>query len=153
MDKRDKSIKATHLSPQEWTNIEVTKYSDIFKNVVDLGRLILKTCLVMNGASALALLAFIGRIWTSDMNIAVIGALSCSLYSFALGVLSVLIAIIFAYLAERESLTRPIAELGVLNKESTGYFIATIIFVAASILCYINALDKFVDATAKYASL
>lgn len=72
-----------------------------YNKVIELGELALKIAIVINGGAAIALLAFIGSVWSPYYNAPLtIIFLSIGLGSFSLGVLSGATAATAAYFSE-----------------------------------------------------
>ena len=64
--------------------IDTTRY----EKLIELGQLALKILVLINGGAAVALLAFIGNIWSSGIERCVAISLTSGIGAFALGVLS-----------------------------------------------------------------
>jgi len=58
-----------------------------FKSVILSGQSALKSCMVINGGAAVAVLAFTGKIWQTSVSYEVANALTTSIFIFCLGVL------------------------------------------------------------------
>lgn len=74
--------------------------SQMFRSVIDYGRDALKAAMLINGGAAIALLAFVGTIWSKKSAEAAAGSLACALASFSFGVLVAAVACAFAYCAQ-----------------------------------------------------
>lgn len=61
---------------------------EMLRSVITVGQSALKSALLINGGAAVALLAFIGRIWGAAESQPVLGALSVALMAYVSGVLS-----------------------------------------------------------------
>jgi hypothetical protein len=103
--------KHQHESNLEWykaqRQCEIENYkaqvlsdAEMFKSVIQAGQGALKASLLINGGAAVALLAFIGNIWTKMQGPAVVNALISSLISFGGGVLLGAIATGITYLTQ-----------------------------------------------------
>ena len=68
-----------------------------YEKKIELGQLALKILVLINGGAAVALLAFIGGIWTSGIERCVAVSLTIGIGAFALGVLSSAIAAYSAF--------------------------------------------------------
>jgi hypothetical protein len=103
--------KLQHKSNLEWykaqRQFEIENYraqvlsnAEMFKSVIQTGQGALKASFFINGGAAVALLAFIGNIWTKIQGPAVVTALISSLISFGGGVLLGAIATGTTYLGQ-----------------------------------------------------
>lgn len=72
----------------------------MFNSVIGFAQAALKTCLLVNGAATIALLTFIGNIWTKTQTPAVAQALSSSLALFAVGALLAAVATATTYITQ-----------------------------------------------------
>ena len=68
-----------------------------YQKRIELGQLALKILVLINGGAAVALLAFIGGIWTSGIERCVAISLTVGIGAFALGVLSGAVAAYSAF--------------------------------------------------------
>ena len=68
-----------------------------YEKMIELGQLSLKILVLINGGAAVALLAFIGGIWTSGIESCVAISLTFGIGAFSLGVLSGAIAAYSAF--------------------------------------------------------
>ncbi|MBE4476299.1 hypothetical protein HJ008_23135 [Vibrio parahaemolyticus] len=59
---------------------------EMFKSVIATGQAALKASMVINGGAAVALLAFLGKIWGTNLQTHVAESLSCSIYLFCVGI-------------------------------------------------------------------
>lgn len=74
---------------------------ELFKAVTTAGQTALKTVILINGGSAVALLAFIGNIWNKSTDVAIVERLLNSMGLFIIGVLAGGVAAGLTYLAQR----------------------------------------------------
>jgi hypothetical protein len=72
----------------------------MFNSVIGFAQVALKTSLLVNGAASIALLTFIGNIWTKTQTAAVAKALSSSLALFAVGALAAALATVTTYITQ-----------------------------------------------------
>lgn len=70
---------------------------EMFRSVLTTGATAIKTSLLVNGASAIAILGFLSRVWSASIPAAVSRGLSFSLVLFGFGVLLSALATIAAY--------------------------------------------------------
>ena len=63
-----------------------------FRSVIQSGQAALKSAILINGGAAVALLAFLGRIWQKPQSTADVSGLTMSLLEFIFGVLAVAVA-------------------------------------------------------------
>ncbi|MFC4236684.1 hypothetical protein ACFOY8_15865 [Thalassospira xianhensis] len=91
------------LSPQDWQNYKdrYQLYKDEIvqehKSAADIGVVALRSSIILNGASAAATLAFIGRIWTSNGSALVISELVDVLSAYMVATLISALSTAFAY--------------------------------------------------------
>lgn len=60
---------------------------EMFRSVISSGQAALKASMVINGGASVALLAFMGKIWSSEITNAVASKLSTSIFLFCIGLL------------------------------------------------------------------
>ena len=75
-----------HQSNLEWYKAQQQQQLEMFRSVIATGQTALKTSLLINGGATVALLAFLGNIWSNPQGLDLIYALSDSLGLFGLGV-------------------------------------------------------------------
>lgn len=90
---------------QQEANLEAWKAEqqvsmEMFRSVIASGQIALKTALLVNGGAAVALLAFIGNIWSKTQPLAVAKGLTLSLLLFGSGVLAAAVAAGVTYLTQ-----------------------------------------------------
>jgi hypothetical protein len=73
---------------------------EMLRSTISTGQSALKSALLINGGAAVALLAFIGSIWTSDNAAKALPEISLALLLYVSGVLSAAIAAGFTYLSQ-----------------------------------------------------
>ncbi len=73
---------------------------EMLRSTISFAQMALKSSLLINGAAAVALLAFIGNVWRSKEHIATIIGVANSMGYFVSGVLTAAVAAGFAYLAQ-----------------------------------------------------
>lgn len=73
---------------------------EMLRATLTMGHTTLKSALLINGGAAVALLAFIGGIWSKESSKAAISAVSESLYLYVIGVLSAALAAGASYFAQ-----------------------------------------------------
>jgi hypothetical protein len=110
---------------------EVANYTESFKAVIQAGQTALKSAILINGGAAVALLAFIGSLWSSSPSIKVVESLSSSMQFFVFGVLSSAIATGIVYLAQYANMLKKSWTFRILN------FIS-IILVIFSYICFVT---------------
>ncbi|CAG0950818.1 hypothetical protein RHDC4_00065 [Rhodocyclaceae bacterium] len=98
---------------------------EMFKSVIGFAQVALKTSLLVNGAASIALLTFIGNIWTKTQTAAVAKALSSSLALFAVGALAAALATVTTYITQW-CYERP------YRKSAVAFHIATVVLVLGS---------------------
>ena len=65
------------------------KYSlEMFRSVIIYGQAALKSSILINGGAAVALMAFIGKIWGTELAVPAVEALTAAVLLFAFGVLA-----------------------------------------------------------------
>ena len=74
--------------------------TQMLRSVIDYGRDALKAAMLINGGAAIALLAFIGTIWSSESDPETVQSLAWSLAMFCFGVLAGATACAGAYFAQ-----------------------------------------------------
>ena len=77
----------------------------MFQSVIEYGRDALKAAMLVNGGAAVALLAFIGKIWSAENGLGAATPLACSLALFAFGVLFAALSTFFTYCTQYSYLT------------------------------------------------
>lgn len=73
---------------------------EMFKSVLETAQTALRSVIIMNGGAAVALLAFIGNVWNSQMSKDVVGFLIWSIASFAVGTFFCAAGAGFRYLSQ-----------------------------------------------------
>ena len=71
-----------------------------FQSVIQTGQAALRSAILINGGAAVALLAFLGRIWETEPSQTVVVGLPTSLLGFVFGVLAAAVASGTTYLAQ-----------------------------------------------------
>ncbi len=74
---------------------------ETFKATINAGQNAIKSMVIINGGAAVALLAFVGNIWSNKGNLSGIKGLSWGLLFFVIGVLLAGIVSALTYLAQR----------------------------------------------------
>ena len=74
-------------------NIEL----ELHRSVIDFAKAALNITLLMNGGAAIAILAFIGNIWSTNKDEALWVALACTISYFCLGLLASALGVTAAY--------------------------------------------------------
>ena len=72
----------------------------MFRSVISYGQSALKSATLINGGGAVALLAFIGHVWSSQLSRVMVTGLGFSLLLFVLGVLCASVASGTTYLSQ-----------------------------------------------------
>ncbi|MBU4232539.1 MAG: hypothetical protein KKD99_01505 [Proteobacteria bacterium] len=132
--------KTQHESNLEWykaqRQFEIENYkakvlsdAEMFKSVIQTGQSALKISFIINGGAAVALLAFIGNIWTKMQGPEVVNDLISSLISFGGGVLLGAIATGITYLTQATFSKNWVKGGNLLN-------IISIIFVIGAYICF-----------------
>lgn len=73
---------------------------EMLRAVITTGQSALKSALLINGAAAVALLAFIGNIWSSSKNPQTIAGIPSAMIYYVIGVLVTAVAAGFTYLSQ-----------------------------------------------------
>ena len=73
---------------------------EMFRSVISVALAALKTVLLVNGAAAIAMLAFIGNIWATSNGKPIVMGAACALGWYVSGVLTAGAASAFTYLAQ-----------------------------------------------------
>ncbi len=104
------ALSEKHLTPEErQTKVEAiiekyrainTQHIEMFKSVITMGQSALKSAILINGGAAVALLAFIGKVWGNVDGHIDLEYLKCGLMLYTFGVLSATIASGFTYLSQ-----------------------------------------------------
>ncbi|MEZ9923683.1 hypothetical protein AB4365_06470 [Vibrio breoganii] len=79
-------FKAQNDSAIAHSNNVTTSNLEMFKSVIATGQAALKASMVVNGGAAVALLAFMGKIWNSTIDANIAYSLSASMKIFCIGV-------------------------------------------------------------------
>jgi len=103
---------AKRASKIESYKAKVQRFLDGFNSVISLGQSALKSCTIINGGAAVALLAFIGNIVLKRNTTALTGGIADALFAFGVGLLLASLATGSTYLAQYlyESKKRPVAK-------------------------------------------
>ena len=111
--------------------------TQMFRSVIDYGRDALKAAMLINGGAAIALLAFIGTIWSSGSEPDTVQSLAQSLAMFSYGVMAGAVACAGAYF------TQYIYQTTSANKNSNCYLklgiglhVATVALVVGSFVMF-----------------
>lgn len=83
-----------HYSAQQALNVEM------LRSVITYGQEALKAAILINGGAAVAVLAFIGNIWTKGIAAAAVGSITESLVLFAFGVLAATVGTAGSYFCQ-----------------------------------------------------
>lgn len=84
-------------------NKEAMSYDSVpqmFQAVLDYARDALKAAMLVNGGGAVALLAFIGKIWSEKGALGAVSPLACSLTLFGFGVFVAALSTAFTYFTQ-----------------------------------------------------
>ncbi len=73
---------------------------EMFRTVVEYGRDALKAAMLINGGAAVAVLAFIGNIWTIEGSDDAVRSLACAVAMFGFGVLFAAVSSAFTYITQ-----------------------------------------------------
>lgn len=92
--------KAQQQSSLEGYKAQQQQQIEMFRSVIATGQTALKTSLLINGGATVALLTFLGHVWSNPQGGNLVSVLSLSLYLFGLGVLLGAVATGFTYLAQ-----------------------------------------------------
>ena len=84
---------SSHQQAHEW-NLEM------LRSVITTGQSALKSALLINGAAAVALLAFIGNVWSSPKGPQTIAGIPSAMSYYVIGVLVAAVAAGFTYLSQ-----------------------------------------------------
>ena len=93
-------IKTTNSSNLERQKAKHNLRIEAFKGVFQFSGATLKSSIIINGGGAIALLAFIGKIWGTKEATALASSLTCPLTVFTFGVLSSAVAAGASYLGQ-----------------------------------------------------
>lgn len=120
----------------EWNAINLWDM-EMFKSVISAGQAALKSAILINGGAAIALLAFIGSVFTTTENRDVISMLALAMYCFVGGVLSGAVASGVVYLTQFAYARKKHLLGHILNGCSWSLVISCyILFVIGSILAF-----------------
>jgi len=102
---RDKDVELEHLRTINQSNLNLQQhnleaYLETFKATLTAGSNVVKMLMLVNGGAAIALLAFIGNIWTKDNISDYVPFLSVSLKYFCFGVAASLGCAGFTYFCQ-----------------------------------------------------
>jgi hypothetical protein len=105
LDKQEREIniavfRVEHERNLAHYNAQQVFANELFKSVITSGQAALKSAILVNGGGAVALLAFIGNIWSKNTGAAAVQALTCSIALFSFGVLGAAVATSFTYLTQ-----------------------------------------------------
>lgn len=101
----------------------------MFNAVIGFGQAALKTSLVVNGAAAIALLTFIGNIWTKTQTPEVARSLSSALVLFSLGALAAAVSTVTTYLTQG-------CYQHHLTKTGIAFHVVTLLLISASYVVF-----------------
>ena len=73
---------------------------EMFRTVVEYGRDVLKAAMLINGGAAVAVLAFIGNIWTIDDSSDAVRSLAWAIAMFGFGVFFAALSSAFTYITQ-----------------------------------------------------
>ena len=73
---------------------------EMFRSIINYGTVVLKSAILINGGAAVALLAFIGNIWTKGITPTSVVPLTSSIAYFSFGVLSATIGTATSYFTQ-----------------------------------------------------
>jgi hypothetical protein len=135
--------KLKHESDLEWYKAQRQSELEMFKSVIEAGQTALKTSFLINGGAAVALLAFIGNVWTKTQEAVVAQALATSVSYFSGGVLLGALATATTYLAQR---------LYSINKKQKGivFDVSTLVLIASAYVAYGLGVSSAYDAFIKH---
>ncbi len=83
-----------HYEAQQLHSVEM------FRSVISYGQAVLKSTMLINGGAAVALLAFIGNIWTKGISPESVGSLTSAIAFFAFGVLVAVFGTVGSYFTQ-----------------------------------------------------
>ncbi|MGA3164120.1 MAG: hypothetical protein ABSD77_08020 [Verrucomicrobiota bacterium] len=92
-------VKFQHESQLAFHRSQHEASLEMFRSVIDAGRTALKTCILINGGAAIALLAFIGNLYSKG-NVSIAPGLTSALIHFSIGVFLAGLTSGFTYLAQ-----------------------------------------------------
>jgi hypothetical protein len=81
-------------------NAQQAAATEMFKSIIAYGEAALKSAILINGGGAVALLAFIGNIWSRSIGAPVVQALTASIAAFSFGVLGAAVGTGLTYLTQ-----------------------------------------------------
>ena len=87
----------------DWANSQQRAHEwnlEMLRSVITTGQSAVKSALLINGAAAVALLAFIGNIWSSPTGPHTIAGIPCAMAYYVIGVLVAAVAAGFTYLSQ-----------------------------------------------------
>ena len=73
---------------------------EMLRSVITVGQLALKSALLINGGAAIALLALVGQVWSSNDGKLALGSLATALLYYVFGVLSAAVAAGTTYISQ-----------------------------------------------------
>jgi len=101
----------------------------MFNAVIGFAQAALKTSLIVNGAAAIALLTFIGNIWTKTQTANVAHSLSSALVFFCVGTLAAAVSTVTTYITQG-LYARQIRKTGI------AFHVITLILICASYVLF-----------------
>lgn len=111
---------------------------EMFRSVISYGQAALKTTILINGGAAVALLAFIGRIWGSSPSQAAVDSLTNSIVLYSFGVLASAMGTATTYLTQY-------SYHSAWKKTGIAFHIASVLFVlVAFVLFGVGSYEAYV---------
>lgn len=119
--------------------------NDLSNAIFETGLQIVKTLILVNGGAVIALLAFLGNVWSSGMKRASLDLFALSMMFFGIGVFCALLTITFAYLAN-------VSQIANYSNRIIKIFIAIMMICGASssILFIIGVYNSYSAITCQF---
>ncbi|EMF5054508.1 MULTISPECIES: hypothetical protein [Serratia] len=133
-------LKATNQAHIEHMKLIASANLESFRSVISTGANASKSCMLVNGGAAIALLAFVGNIWSKDTAAAAVTELAYGVLFFCFGVLCAAVCTGITYLAQY---CYSNVDIGNDNDEKSGWKIAGGGFNIVAILSAIASLILF----------
>lgn len=129
--------KAQHQSNLAQYAAENALNQEMFKSVILAGQTALKSCVIMNGGAAVALLAFIGSVWNKSTDIEVLKLLLISMILYVAGVLCGVVASGLTYLGQTKYAEQKMKSGNIIRGITISIVIISyLVFLAGSVLAF-----------------
>lgn len=129
LDLDSASFRAEHERNLAHYDAQQSHSVEMLRSVFAYGQAALKSSILINGGAAVALLAFIGRIWDEKTGQTAVDALTSALVLFSFGVLAGAIGTAATYFSQ-------LLYASNWNKTGVGFHVLTILIVAAAYVLF-----------------